>query len=85
MRLIAIAILFLATPALAQQPQQPQQPQQAQQPSPNEQAMSAKLIREISDGLQCSGNLIATTQKLQAAEARVKELEDKYEKKPEKK
>lgn len=42
----------------------------AQQASPAEQALSGKLSQEISMGLQCGAGLIA-------AQAKIKELEDK--------
>lgn len=51
----------------------------AQQQTPNEQALSAKLSQEISAGLGCSATLITNKQMLEIAQARIKELEDKYE------
>lgn len=46
-------------------------------PPPSEQAIGAKLMREIQDGLQCNVNLISVQVELAKAQARVKELEDK--------
>jgi len=65
MRIIAV-LLLLITPALAQQ-------------SPSEQALSSKLLAEINAGLQCSTTLLSERAELQKAQARIKELEEKYE------
>ena len=65
---IALAILLLAAPAAAQQ-----------QATPNEQALLAKITTEMNAGLQCTSALISATQAMAKAEARIKELEDKYE------
>jgi hypothetical protein len=56
-------------------------PAYAQEQSASEQALSQKLLQEIGVGLQCSGSLITVTKQLAEAKAKVKELEDKYEKK----
>lgn len=58
-------------------------PAWAQQPSPSEEAIGAKLMLEINLGLQCNAALVDDKRKLAAAQARVKELEDKYESKKE--
>ena len=65
MRIVAF-LLLLMTPALAQQ-------------SPSEQALSSKLLAEINAGLQCNTTLLTERAELQKAQARVKELEEKYE------
>ncbi len=62
-RIIFLAAL-LATPATAQQ-----------QSPPSEQALGAKLMREVQDGLQCNVSLISVQAELAKAHARVKELE----------
>lgn len=72
MKRTLLALIFLATPAFAQQP-----------PSVNERAISAKLMAEINAGLSCSASLISTQDELTKAQARIKELEDKYEPKKE--
>jgi hypothetical protein len=70
---IIIALLFVAVAAHAQQ-----------QPSPNEQAMGAKLMQEIQQGLSCSASLIGVQAELAKANAGIKELE-KPKDEPEKK
>jgi len=68
--MVSLAFVLLATGALAQQ-------------SPAEQACNMKLGNEITQGLQYAAALIQTRTDLAKAEARVKELEAKYEpKKP---
>ena len=62
MRRLVIVFSLLATPALAQQ-------------SPLEQALGAKLMREINEGMVCSTQLLTAQQQLAAAQARVKTLE----------
>lgn len=56
-------------------------PASAQQQSPNEQALSAKLIQEIQGSLNCSANLISVQADLAKVNARIKELEPKPEEK----
>lgn len=65
-KLIVLALLLAPTLAFAQQG------------TPNEQAMSRKLLLEIDSGLQCSAQVIGL-------EAEVKRLRDKYEPKVEEK
>jgi hypothetical protein len=55
-----------------------------QQGTPTEQAMSAKLLQEIQSGLTCSVNLITVQADLAKANARIKELEPKTDRPPEK-
>lgn len=66
-----LLLCFSVSAALAQQ-----------QASPLEQALGAKMMREMNDGLQCSANVIVAQQQLAAAQAEVKRLTDKYEPKP---
>lgn len=58
--------LLLASPAIAQQ-----------QPTPIQQALGERLMREVNEGLQCSASLIGLQQELAKALARVKDLEEK--------
>lgn len=53
----------------------------AQHQTPNEQALGVKLMQEIQGGLSCNANLITVQAELVKANARVKELEPKPEKK----
>jgi hypothetical protein len=70
--ILAIIVLLFPALAAAQSP-----------PSASEQACNLKLGSEINGGLQLSAALIASHEQLVKAQARVKELEDKYEaKKP---
>lgn len=62
--LFAITVL---SPAQAQQ----------QQPSPSEQALGAKLMKEINDGLQCSATVVSAQAEIQRLQAKLKELEPK--------
>lgn len=71
----AIAFALLATPCLAQQA-----------PTPNEQALSNKLMQELQEGVSCNVQLITTKAELTKALARLRELEPKpAEAKPEQK
>jgi hypothetical protein len=74
MKVITTIAIFLliGSPAFAQQQQ-----------SPMEQALAQKLGIEVNASLQCSASLIAAQAQLTAAQARVKELEAKYEPKAE--
>jgi hypothetical protein len=63
--------LWLIHPATAQQPT----------PTPTEQALSGKLQDEINQDMQVRQILMQTNVLLTQAKARIKELEDKYEKK----
>lgn len=75
-----VLMVLCATPAFAQQ----------QAPStPLDQALGQKLMTEINDGIQCRAGTIALQNSLSSlqmevakAQARVKELEAKYEPKP---
>jgi hypothetical protein len=58
-------------------------PAYAQQQTPMEQALAQKLTIEVNASLQCSAAQVTTQGQLQAAQARVKELQDKYEPKAE--
>jgi len=49
----------------------------AQQQSPAEQALSAKLIREINEGLSCSVSLTQAQTKIAELEKKIAELEKK--------
>ena len=71
LRIILASFIFclIATAALAQQQSQ----------SPSEQACNYKLSAEINSGLQHDAALITARGELAKAQARVKELEDKYE------
>jgi hypothetical protein len=68
---VAVALVLLAVPALAQQQ------------SPMEQALAQKLGIEVNASLQCSAAQITTQAELAKAQARVRELEAKYEPKAE--
>ena len=71
LRLFLIALpLVISSAAFAQQ-------------TAGEQALSIKLSAEINAGLQCSTSLISAQGVLAKLQARVKELEDKYEPKKE--
>lgn len=50
-------------------------PTSAQETSPEIQAMSGKIMREVSEGLQCQAASIKLTRENEALRARVKELE----------
>jgi hypothetical protein len=50
---------------------------QQQQQTPSEQALGVKLMQEIQGGLNCSAGLIAVQKQLDAANAKIKELESK--------
>jgi hypothetical protein len=69
--LLASLAVLSAAPAFAQQPAPS---------SPNEQALGQKLLAEINSSIACSANLITINQTLTAAQARIKELEDKLAK-----
>lgn len=56
-----LPLLFLATPALADQ-------------SSLDQALSAKLMSEINSGLQCSTNLLDLQKQLDAAKKEIVDL-----------
>lgn len=60
------ALSLLATPCLAQQ-----------SPTPNEQALAAKLLQEMQEGLSCNTNLIRVQAELTKARTRIQELETK--------
>lgn len=49
----------------------------AQEASPEMQAMSGKIMREVSESLQCQAGSIKLAKENEALKARVKELEDK--------
>lgn len=68
MKRLAILIALLASPALAQQ---------QQEASPEIQAMSGKIMREVSEGLQCQAASIKLAKENETLKARVKELEPK--------
>lgn len=53
-----------------------------QEQTPKDQALLTRLQTEIGVSLQCSEAYIGTQRVLTAAQARIKELEDKYEPKP---
>ncbi len=64
----AVICLFLLTAAFAQQP-----------PSPELQAYGNKLMAEISAGLECNKINITLRGQVDALNAEVKRLKDKYE------
>ncbi len=55
-----VAIMLLASPAIAQVPAQPQLPQ-----TPREQALGGKLIQEINENLTLATNVIVLQQQVQ--------------------
>lgn len=65
MRRVIVLVAMIATPAFGQQP------------SPNEQALGAKLMEEFQRGLTCSAGLIEARAELAKAQARIRELEPK--------
>lgn len=70
MKRLLLATLLLAPsllPSLALAQQVPQQPQ-----SPREQALTAKLIGEINNNLECSTNVVTLQQKIAQLEAQLK-------------
>lgn len=69
LRLIIVIVALSVVPAIAQQG------------TPNEQALSAKLLQELQNVIQCNAATISTKLAMDQLQARVKELEDKYEKK----
>lgn len=72
--LATVAIIAAITPTMAQS---------AAPQSASEQALGQKLMTEINGGLQCHADKISVDQALAKAQARVAELEAKYEpKKP---
>lgn len=48
-------------------------------PSPELEAVGAKLMQEINAGIQCNANAIVGRGELEKAQAEVKRLKDKYE------
>lgn len=71
---IILAAIFVVPVALSLLAISPVFSQQQQQ-TLFEQALSAKLSQEINSSLACSTTLIATQRDLEAAKARIKELE----------
>lgn len=72
MRMAALIVfLGVATPALAQQA------------SPTEQALGAKLMKEINEGLTCNANVIALQAEIVKLQTRIRELDPKPEAKKE--
>lgn len=69
MKCFALLLILISgsTAALAQQ----------QEASPEMQAMSGKIMREVSEGLQCQAASIKLVKENEALKARVKELESK--------
>lgn len=66
---IIVGVGLIVHPGLAQQ----------QPASPDVQACLAKLTTEMNSSLQVTSSLIAANQAMERAQARIKELEDKYE------
>lgn len=64
-KVLVMALLLVSAPAFAQQQ------------TPGEQALGAKLMQELQSGLNCSGTLISVQRELEAAKAKIKELEAK--------
>lgn len=74
-RVSIVSIVVLgATVALAQAP--------LPQTSPHEMVLGRRLLIEINDGIKCGADLITVQRTLDQANARVRELEAKYESKP---
>lgn len=67
-RFLIVASLLSAAPAWAQSTS-----------SPVEQALGARLLREIQEGLTCSAEKIAMQAAIDKAAAEAKRLKDKYE------
>ena len=65
---------FIPAAAFAQAPQQGQ-------PSPNERAMSARILTEISANVQANAEIFQLKDELAKAQARIKELETELAKK----
>lgn len=74
--LLVLGILLL-TIASAQQPTIVPHP--APPPTPEAQALAQKLMSEINANIQCTAAGISIQQRLNAAEAEIKTLKDKYE------
>lgn len=51
----------------------------AQQPSPEVEALGAKLMSEINAGIQCNANAVAGRREIEKLQAEVKALKAKYE------
>ena len=69
--IVVTAVLAFSCSAFAQQ-----------QPTPREQALLWKLGTEVESGVQCNTVLVQNQQQLARAQARIRELEAKYEPKP---
>lgn len=67
MKYLIAALLLLPTSAFAQV--------QPAGNTPLEQALGAKLMQEINNGLQCSAAQVTLGQQLQAAQAKIAELQ----------
>jgi len=67
---ILFALLLLGIQAFAQTPQQP---------SPEFEAIGAKLMQEINAGIQCNANAVAGRRELEKLQAEIKALKAKYE------
>lgn len=65
MKRLALALILLATPVIAQQQ------------TPTEQALGDKVLLELKAGLTCNVSLITVQAELAKAQARIKELEPK--------
>lgn len=70
LKLLAVAIIvILPLKAEAQQPA-----------TPTEQAMAQRIMSEINNNIQCVSSAISLEKQLAAANAKIKELEDKLKK-----
>ena len=67
--IISAAVMLSVSPAVAQGVPQP--------PVPMQEALGQKLFTEINAGLTCNANLLSAQKDLDAARARIKELEAK--------
>lgn len=68
-----LTVLLLSTVVVYAQPQQ--------KPSSLDQALAARIQQEMNNNIQCLVQSLDMKKELETAQARVKELEDKYEKK----
>lgn len=72
-RLLAVVVLGLASPAYAQQ---------LQLQSAQLEALYARINAEVNNNLQCNTVVIGADRQLKEAQARIKALEEKYEPAP---
>lgn len=68
MKRLLVVIILASTPVFAQP-----------KPSPELEAVGAKLMQEINAGIQCNANAIVGRQELEKLQAELKALKAKYE------